>query len=436
MSQCLGDHRGGRGRVDAAEPHDAACGAAEPLPVLDRPPEGVCGRLGVGERGHGCRRAEGRGRAACGEDRGENRLVELLRCADGAADRGSDIRGLDRGGRDEECDHRVHAGIGEDERQCTFEALRGRRAEHVDRVRKRRLDRKPLGESRARLVRRRGQLEAGGLACVGAEDAEPAGVRQHRHAAAPRDGLRREQGGDVEQGGKGVGADDAGLPEDGVDRGVGTGEGSRVGAGRLLARARPAALHREDRLLPREPAGDPRELARVAERLEVHEDEVGTGVVLPPLEQVVGGDVRLVADGDESREPEPAGLRALEQCETEGARLGAEADPPRRECPRGERRIHADRGARDPEAVRADEPCPVRTDERQQLLLAGEALGAGLGEPRRDDAERARARAQCLLRGRDDVLAGKADRRRGRSSRRSPPASGRRARRPPARPIG
>ena len=54
---------------------------------------------------------------------------------------------------------------------------------------------------------------------------------------------------------------------------------------------------------------DARELARVAERLEVEQDEVGLRVVLPPLEQVVRRDVGLVADRDERREAEPARAR-------------------------------------------------------------------------------------------------------------------------------
>ena len=48
-----------------------------------------------------------------------------------------------------------------------------------------------------------------------------------------------------------------------------------------------------------------RELARVAERLEVEQHDVRLRVVLPPLEQVVRGDVRLVPDRDEGGEAEP-----------------------------------------------------------------------------------------------------------------------------------
>ena len=56
-----------------------------------------------------------------------------------------------------------------------------------------------------------------------------------------------------------------------------------------------------------------------------------------------------------------------------------------------------------------DEARAVGAHERQQLLLARDALGPGLGEARRDDAERARPRAQRFLGGGEHELAGKAD---------------------------
>ena len=264
--------------------------------------------------------AERRGRAVGSENRGQDGLVRLLGGGDGAADRCSDVGGPDRGGGDEQGDHRVDAGIGEDERQRPLEALGGGRAEHVDRVRERRLDGERRREGGTRLLGERRQLEPDRLARVCAEDPEPAGVRQHRHASPLRDGLRGEERGDVEQGGEGVGADHACLAEDGVDRGVGAGECGGVGAGGLLAGAGAAALHREHWLLPCETPRDARELARVAERLEIHQDEVGARVVLPPLEEVVRGDIGLVADRHEGGEPEPARLGALEEGKAERAR--------------------------------------------------------------------------------------------------------------------
>ena len=77
-----------------------------------------------------------------------------------------------------------------------------------------------LGEDR--------QLEACRLAGIGAENPQPARIGQYGDSPAPRGRLAREQGGDVEELDQGVGAKHARLAEDGVDGGVGSGEGCRM----------------------------------------------------------------------------------------------------------------------------------------------------------------------------------------------------------------
>ena len=273
--------------------------------------------------------------------------------------------------RDEEGDHGVDARVGEDQRQRRLEVLGGRRAEHVDGVRDGRLGREGGRERRAGRARR-----------AAAARARPPRRRRRRGSRARRRSSARRRGALAGRAGRRasaatssrpaerVGADHARLAEDRIDGGVRAGERRRVRAGGLLAGAGAAALHRQHRLLAGESARDARELARVAERLDVEQDEVGVRVVLPPLEQVVRGDVGLVADRDEGREPEPARLGALEQREAECARLRGEPDPARREGARREGRVQADGRGRDAEAVRADEPRSVRADEGEQLLLA------------------------------------------------------------------
>ena len=93
----------------------------------------------------------------------------------------------------------------------------------------------------------------------------------------------------------------------------------------LAARApdrRAAALDDDDRLAPADPPRDPGEPAGVAERLDVEEREPGALVLLPELEQVVGGDVGAVADRGEGGDAEPPRLGELDQGEAEGAALG------------------------------------------------------------------------------------------------------------------
>ena len=202
-----------------------------------------------------------------------------------------------------------------------------------------------------------------------------------------------------------AGPRDAGLVEERLDARLRAGERSRVGAGGALAgRGRPA-LQREDRLAAGDAAGEPAEAARVAERLDVEQHDAGRLVVLPPLEQVVRGDVGLVPDRDERREPEPARVGRLEQREAERAGLGGEADVAARRRAGGEGRVQPRAGDRDPEAVRPDQPRAVRADEREQLLLPLGALAADLREAGRDDDERAHAAAQRVLGGGEHVLA-------------------------------
>ena len=189
-------------------------------------------------------------------------------------------------------------------------------------------------------------------------------------AAPARQRLRREQRCDVEQFLERLGADHAGLMEQRVDGGVRAGERGGVRACGATARVRRSALQREDRLAPRDTPREPRELARVAERLEVEEHDVGGVVVLPPLQQVVGRDVRLVADRHERRKTEVAAGRRLEQREPERAALRREADVAGRNRLRRERGVQPRGVRRDPEAVRPEQARAVGAHEREQLLLA------------------------------------------------------------------
>src|SRR5262249_23255566 len=147
--------------------------------------------------------------------------------------------------------------------------------------------------------------------------------------------------------------EDARLAEQRIDRDIRSGERGRVRTGGAAARARAPTLQREDRLATGEPSRDARERARVAERLQVQDARPGLVIVLPPLEEVVRRDVRLVADRYERGDSEACRLGPLEQREPESAALGGEADRAGREAARREGRVEADSGRGDAEAVRA-----------------------------------------------------------------------------------
>ena len=78
-------------------------------------------------------------------------------------------------------------------------------------------------------------------------------------------------------------------------------------------------------------------------------------------------------------------------------------------CGRPERGVEPRRRRGDAEAVGADQPAAVRADQREQRVLALGALRPGLGEPRRDDAQRPHAAAQRRLGRVDHVVGGHGD---------------------------
>src|SRR5262249_10688759 len=133
-----------------------------------------------------------------------------------------------------------------------------------------------------------------------------------------------------------------------------------------------------------------------AEGLEVEQDDIGVGGVLPPFQEIVRRHVGLVPDRDERREAEPSLTSLLEQRQPEGTALRGEADAARGKRTRRERRVQAYPTRPDPETVRTDEPCAMGPDDRQQLLLPAATLGACLCETGRDHAERTNAvRERC-----------------------------------------
>ena len=192
--------------------------------------------------------------------------------------------------------------------------------------------------------------------------------------------------------------------EERVDAGLGARERGRVRARGALAAHRGAALQRENRLAPRDPPGEAAETPRISERLDVEQHHLRRVVLLPPLEQVVRGDVGLVPDRHERGQSEPARVRRFEQREAERARLGREADVAARRGAGGEGGIEAWPGDGDPETVRPDQPGAVRTDEREQPLLPLGSLAADLGEAGRDHDERPHAAPERVLGRREHVL--------------------------------
>ena len=86
-------------------------------------------------------------------------------------------------------------------------------------------------------------------------------------------------------------------------------------------------FHRYHRLGPGQHPGQPGELPRVAERLQVQQNHFRPIVAVPELQQVVAGDVGPVPGGDEGGQAQTAAIGLGEQGYTEGAALAEEPDP-------------------------------------------------------------------------------------------------------------
>ena len=269
--------------------------------------------------------------------------------------------------------------------------------------------------SRARAAaRRRLDPEARRLAGVRAEDPRTAGVGQHHHSVATRQRLVREQARDVEHLPHRLGAQDAGMGEQRVDGDVGGGE-QRPGARRrgTLAGRRAAALDRNHRLVLGDPAHDPSETARVAERREIERQHRGLLVLLPVLEEVVAGEIGLVAHRDEGGEPDPARRRLVDGGDPERCALGGERDIAGRHLARCERGVEGGpvMEVGDPEAVGADHAHAGGPADGEQLVLPRAALRAYLGEPGRQDDERPHALRRALAYGLEHRRGGDRDHR-------------------------
>jgi hypothetical protein len=175
------------------------------------------------------------------------------------------------------------------------EVLRGGGRREVDRVDNARLGQEARAQLRRRPFGELGKLEPGGLGRVGRQDGRTADVGHDCQSPTLRQRLMRQQARDVEHLLQGVGADDARVPEERVDPDVGRGQ-QRAGVGgcRPGSCSGTAGLHRHDRLPSGHAASDAAEFPRVPERFDVQQDGVGLRVRLPEVQQVVGGDVRLV----------------------------------------------------------------------------------------------------------------------------------------------
>ncbi len=211
-----------------------------------------------------------------------------------------------------------------------------------------------------------------GAARVVGDQAERLGVAEHGDASAGGQGLAGEQDAGVDEFGDGPGFDHPGLPDErggGVLGGMGGGD--QV-PGRQRAAAVPAAAHHDHGFAGGgRAAGEPGELARVAQRLQVHQHHVGGRVLVPELEGVVAGDVRAVPGRDEGGQSGAGALQLVQDGDGDGGGLGEDPDPAGRRQVRGGAGVEPDvlGGVQDAERSGADQPHPVGAGAAHQGAL-------------------------------------------------------------------
>ena len=185
------------------------------------------------------------------------------------------------------------------------------------------LRRQKRDEAGASLFRKLRDLQPCRLAGVGGQDAGTARVGHDRDAAPSRQRLA-QAGGQVEHLVDRIGPNDAGLSKQRVHGNVARRQRRRVTARGAPARLRRPALRATIGLV----RAIRRRSGRTAAGCRTTRGTAGSRSSpgrLPVLEQVVAGDVGLVADADERREAEPALRRRAEDGEAERRRSATRA---------------------------------------------------------------------------------------------------------------
>ena len=182
---------------------------------------------------------------------------------------------------------------------------------------------------------------------------------------------------------------------------------------RAASGLRSARLHRDHGFVFRGLARDPDEILRVAEVLDVREDQLRVRVLVPHLKEIVQAHLRLVPQGAEFREADAQRFRMVQDGDPEGAALRGERDSAGQRRRRRERRVHADvrMGVDHAHAVRADHRHVVLRANREEPRLSVRSHVTDLSEARRDYDEAFHALLPAIFDGLEGDLGGYGDHR-------------------------
>jgi hypothetical protein len=283
----------------------------------------------------------------------------------------------------------------------------------VDRIAERRALRQKRAQRAHRGVGGLRQDQALRFARVGEQDSRAAGVGYHADARTGRNRLCREHRNHVEQFHQRVGADHSGLLEQRLDRDVQIGQRGAMAGGGTPAGRRSPRFDRHDRAAARDLGRQARELARIADTLEIEHDHAGARVVEIVCEEVVIGDIRAIAGRNEGRNSQSAAVHVVEDRDTQRAALRVHPDIAGRRQGRREGAVQPHRrvGIQHAHAIRSYHPHPRRAHRVEQPLLLRASRRRDLGEARRDHHHAMHAGAGAVFNRAVDQFGGHGDQR-------------------------
>ncbi len=241
-----------------------------------------------------------------------------------------------------------------------------------------------------------GMGEPQGLAEVEGHRLERARLGQHRGPAARQGAAADQDVGHVAELLERVHHHHAGMPDLGAHHLVVAGDGPGVGRRRGARRGARAGVEEDQPLaLPPRAAHQPEEAPGIPELLDDQGHDGRPVVVEDVLDEVLHPAHRLVAGGDGERHPELPGGQADPQHRGHGPALGDDGHAAAAGRS-GQRRGHEGQGHAIEVVHRAQAVGPQHhhagtPGEPRQLGLLGPAGRAALGEPRREDDDRAHA---------------------------------------------
>ena len=132
-----------------------------------------------------------------------------------------------------------------------------------------------------------GTTRPAALASISGKNTRSAGVGDDPDTRADRERLEIQALRDVEHLVDGVGTDDPGLLEEGIDGRFIRGEPRRMTAGRTAAGRCSPRLDNHDRLLSTDAPGELGKASRIAERLQIEQEHRRLRIALAPLQEIV-----------------------------------------------------------------------------------------------------------------------------------------------------